>query len=159
MIKNTSTVDKNILINEVLNNHLYVDKEGFLLRYILEDYQNHPYYATGVKISLYYDNGFPIALAFYDSTQYYTIQVFTKKEYRNKGIAQKLVSDLFSQLDDKEKRTIRAGIGEDECCHLWLSLVKNNVMNEKHFDEFDVIERKVDSSKVKFLIESFRKAS
>ena len=64
MIKNTSTVDKNTLINEVLNNHLYVDKEGFLLKYILEDYQNHPYYATGVRISLYYDNGFPIALAF-----------------------------------------------------------------------------------------------
>lgn len=156
MIKNTSTVDRNTLINEILNHHLYVDKEGFLLRYILEDYQNHPHYATGVKISLYYDGNVPVALAFYDSAQYYTVQVFTKKEYRNKGIAKALVLDMFSQLDEKEKRKVRAGIGEDECCHLWLSLVKSNIMNERNFDEFDVIERKVDSNKVRFLLESFR---
>lgn len=60
MIKNTSTVDKNTLINEVLNNHLYVDKEGFLLRYILEDYQNHPYYATGVKLAYIMIMVFPL---------------------------------------------------------------------------------------------------
>lgn len=159
MIKNTSTVDKNILINEILDNNLYVDKDGFLLKYILEDYKNHPNYAKGVKISLYYDNDIPVALAFYDFNQYYSVQVFTKKEYRNKGIAKILILDMFSQLDEKERRKVRAGIGEEQCCHLWLSLVKSKVMSEKNFDEFDVIERKVDSSKVKFLLESFMKAS
>ncbi|MBE5212549.1 hypothetical protein IG611_09775 [Pectobacterium sp. A535-S3-A17] len=47
MIKNTSTVDKNILINEILDNNLYVDKDGFLLKYVLEDYKNHTNYKNG----------------------------------------------------------------------------------------------------------------
>jgi len=159
MIKNTLTTDKNELINEILLHKLYVDKEGFLLKYTLEDYKKNPHYSLGLKISMYYHNDIPIALAIYDFNQYYTVQVFTKEEFRNKGIAKLLISDLFNQLDAKERRKIRAGIGEDECCHFWLSLVKNNVMKENHFDEFDVIERMNETAKVKFFLENYKKVS
>lgn len=159
MIKNTLNSKNSILINDALEYQLYVEKEGFLLKYTLEDYQKNPHFALGLKMSLYYDNSCPVALALYDSNQYYTVQVFTKNEFRNKGIAKILIADVFTQIDEKEKRKIRAGIGEDESCHLWLSLVRDNIMKEKQFDEFDVIEQIAETRKVKLFIENFRKAS
>lgn len=138
-----------------LENDLYVKEDTFHLQHELKDYVSGKSTAKYARACLAFDGEMPVGIALYDTCLFFNLQVFVKKDYRNKKIGSFLVNILLNKLDIKERHSITAGEGTEESAWLWCSMVDNKLLKPSNFYEYDVLKRRRESLFVKnFLMQA-----
>ena len=124
------------MIDIALNEKLYI--EGFDLYKVLNNLKS--FKDESLKINLLYINKTPSGIALYTMYEPYNLQVFVKEHIRRNGYGKILVESLIKRLNNKEKLSIKVGIGIEESYEFWGNLVEKELLNKKSVSFYELIE-------------------
>lgn len=122
-----------------INEKLYV--EGFHLKKALEKIlliSPDKLKTSFIILAKEHEQGQIVGISTFLMTEYCTVQTFILPEYRGKGYASYLITQVLDNVPEKFSKRIRFGLGEPHSFFLFRSLLLKGIIKEEQLIEEEV---------------------